>query len=199
MDFGKEVEDHKGIHTTLDRFTALLIAMQADPSKFDAQVLLQTLHDLRAPLVRPTHYSSASSLDLAPLTAPPYIAQYAHLDEEVAHLAPAHVRVFSDEEITTTLKRMQKEIISSMDPWTELPFAIGHTPPTVRDFPPLPWLMRHVLVPWVFYWRYFGYVLQRPDVPKWNAHGCAVSFGVAQVLEVLAVQGPRRSSLKDAV
>ena len=52
MDFGKEVEDHKGIQAALDRFTALLSAAQADSSKFDAQVLAQTLHDLRAPLVR---------------------------------------------------------------------------------------------------------------------------------------------------
>ena len=52
MDFGKEVEDHKGIQAALDRFTGLLSAAQADPSKFDAQVLAQTLRDLRAPLVR---------------------------------------------------------------------------------------------------------------------------------------------------
>ena len=81
--------------------------------------------------------------------------QYQHLDEEVAHLAPANMRVFTDDEITTFLAGFQKEIVRNADPWTDLPYAVTHTPPSVA-WPPLPWVLRRVFIPFVFRWRYSG-------------------------------------------
>lgn len=34
-----------------------------------------------------------------------------------------------------------------------LVFAVGHTPPYCQ-FPPMPWFVKKLLVPWVFWWRY---------------------------------------------
>ena len=55
MDFGKEAEEHKGIHDALDTFSAHVKAALADPSKFDAARLTQILSDLRAPLLPLLH------------------------------------------------------------------------------------------------------------------------------------------------
>ena len=52
LDFGKEAEEHKGIHDALDRFGALIAAARADKTKFDPSALAQILEKLREPLVR---------------------------------------------------------------------------------------------------------------------------------------------------
>ena len=67
------------------------------------------------------------------------------------------MRAFTDVEITTFLAGFQKEIVASASPWLDLPYARGHTAPRAREeFPPLPWFLRSVLVPYVFARKYSG-------------------------------------------
>ena len=67
------------------------------------------------------------------------------------------MRVFNDDEIKGFLARLEKAIVKEADMWSDLPFAVSHTLPEVRaEWPPLPWLLKSVLLPYVFAWRYSG-------------------------------------------
>ena len=65
------------------------------------------------------------------------------------------MRVFTDEEITTSLASINKQIMGRASPWIDLPYALAHTPPT-SPWPPLPWLVKKVLGPHVFGRKYAG-------------------------------------------
>ena len=65
--------------------------------------------------------------------------------------------MFSDNEIKGFLVRLEKDIVKEADMWSGLPFAVSHTPPEARiEWPPPPWLLKSVLLPYVFAWRYSG-------------------------------------------
>ena len=78
------------------------------------------------------------------------------LKAEIGYLDPAKVRatglpVAKIEQMNgVTEKHLQNEV----DPFTYLVHGCLHVPPTLAEFPPIPTLVRKVLVPWVFYWKH---------------------------------------------
>ncbi|KAJ7758202.1 hypothetical protein DFH07DRAFT_741888 [Mycena maculata] len=133
MNFSAEQEQHKFIHSTLDVLNGKLRAAKADPSKFNAAELKQTLTDFREPL-------------------------YNHLDEEVAHIAPEDMKVFDAKELLDLNASLDKHAKSHGDPFLLVPFMRSHTPPELKDsWPPMPWVLRKVVIPYVLARRYSGY------------------------------------------
>ncbi|KZW02261.1 hypothetical protein EXIGLDRAFT_735740 [Exidia glandulosa HHB12029] len=133
MDFHKEQDEHKVIHDTVDAILTFLTAAKADPSKFDAAHLKQILVEFREPL-------------------------YSHLDEEVEHIAPANMTVFDKKELLELNASLDKHAKSHGDPFMLVPFMRSHTPPELKDsWPPMPWVLRKVVIPYVLARRYSGY------------------------------------------
>ncbi|EJD39076.1 hypothetical protein AURDEDRAFT_116273 [Auricularia subglabra TFB-10046 SS5] len=133
LDFGKEAEEHKVVHSTISTILALLTAAKADPSAFDAGRLKQILVDFREPL-------------------------YSHLDEEVEHIAPANLTAFDKQELLELNQSLDKHAKSHGDPFLLVPFMRSHTPPELKDsWPPMPWILRKVVIPYVLARRYSGY------------------------------------------
>ena len=100
-------------------------------------------------------------------------AQYAHLDEEVAHLARENMLAFDAEELKELLKSLEEHAKQVEDPTIVLPFMYGWVARRnwvarvlmrcrhierqyIDEFPGLHWTFRRVLVPYVFALRHYG-------------------------------------------
>jgi len=133
MDFSEEQEQHKFIHSTLDALSKKLRTAKADPSTFNAAELKQVFQDFREPL-------------------------YKHLDEEVAHIAPENMKVFDTKELRDLNAALDKHAKSHGDPYLLVPYMRSHTPTELKDsWPPMPWVLRKVVIPYVLARRYSGY------------------------------------------
>ncbi|KAK7204967.1 hypothetical protein BZA70DRAFT_278768 [Myxozyma melibiosi] len=138
LDFSAEVEQHKVIHSVCTKFAERTLAMQRNPETFDAKELQQILLEHK---------------DII----------FQHLADEVSDLAPERLRAFSEAELTDMTARLNKYSKTKSDPFTTFVYMRCHTPPKYKGFPPLPWFVRAVLVPWVFgskhwgYWKYAPY------------------------------------------
>lgn len=135
LDFSREAEQHQVIHAKLDTVDAYLSAALASRSpgnEFSAPKLKQMLDELRGPLV-------------------------AHLDEEVADILPGKLEVFSDQELIDMDKALEKYVKANDDPFLVLPFMMGHTTTeTKAEWPPFPWLLKKILIPYVFGMKHSG-------------------------------------------
>ncbi|EIN08723.1 hypothetical protein PUNSTDRAFT_102186 [Punctularia strigosozonata HHB-11173 SS5] len=133
LDFSQEQEQHKLIHSSLQTLTEKLTAAKADPSKFDAAELKAIVTGFKDPL-------------------------YQHLDEEVAHLAPENMKDFDQKELLDLNLALDKHAKSHGDPFLLVPFMRSHTPPELKDsWPPMPWMLRKVVIPYMLAKRYSGY------------------------------------------
>ncbi|KAF7979591.1 hypothetical protein HWV62_41896 [Athelia sp. TMB] len=132
LDMSSEIEQHKVIHDALMKFNSNVIAAQADTAKFDALKMQQAMVALKDPL-------------------------FEHLDEEVEHLTPENLHVFTAKELNAIWDKLEHHAHTRGDPWLELPFILRHLTPDVKAvFPDMPWVVKNVLTPWVFHWRYRG-------------------------------------------
>ncbi|OCH85195.1 hypothetical protein OBBRIDRAFT_798421 [Obba rivulosa] len=135
LDFSREVEQHKGVHAGVDEVLALLQRAKADPTVFDPGMLKEIMKRLKAPL-------------------------YDHLDEEVEHIKPENLKVFSESEMHKLNNDVTVYARNHADLFTLLPFIRSHTSPEYKDSfpaPPIPWVLRKVLVPYIFAMRFSGY------------------------------------------
>ncbi|KAF7986599.1 hypothetical protein HWV62_26378 [Athelia sp. TMB] len=132
LDMSSEIEQHKVIHDALMKFNSYVIVAQADTAKFDALKMQQALVALKDPL-------------------------FEHLDEEVEHLTPENLHVFTATELNAIWDKLEHHAHTRGDPWLELPFILRHLTPDVKAvFPDMPWVVKNVLTPWGFHWRYRG-------------------------------------------
>ncbi|KAH9896812.1 hypothetical protein C8Q73DRAFT_426929 [Cubamyces lactineus] len=141
MDFSHEKEQHAAVHTFLDDFLATVQAAQADTSKFDAAKLKSMLE---------------SSKD----------AIFTHFREEVEHIEPEMLKAagFTTAECAKIIADVDKHAKSHGDPFLVVPFMRSHTSPEYKDiWPPIPWIVRKLVVPYVLakkhsgYWKYSPY------------------------------------------
>ncbi|KIJ51879.1 hypothetical protein M422DRAFT_26564 [Sphaerobolus stellatus SS14] len=135
MDFSGEAEAHKVIEDGIHGIIAYIDEFSQDITKFDAERLKGLMVNLKDPL-------------------------YSHLDEEVEHIAPDNLRQagFTENELRSMLDSLVAYARSHGNVFLVLPFMRAHTVPEVKPvWPQLPWLVRQVLVPYVFAMRYSGY------------------------------------------
>ncbi|KAI0324080.1 hypothetical protein GY45DRAFT_466949 [Cubamyces sp. BRFM 1775] len=135
MDFSHEQEQHKEVHAFLDEFLATIHAAQKDKTKFDAVKLKGLV------------LSAKDSL-------------FTHFEEELSHLEAAKMKEagFTEAECTELVANMVKHAKSNGDPFIVVPFMRSHTPPEYKDiWPPMPWVLRKVVVPMMLAKRYSGY------------------------------------------
>ena len=78
------------------------------------------------------------------------------LKAEIGYLDPAKVRAtgLPQEKLEKMNAATEAHLQNEVDPFSFLVHGCLHVPPTMAQFPPIPALVRKVLVPWVFYWRY---------------------------------------------
>jgi hypothetical protein len=78
------------------------------------------------------------------------------LKAEIGYLDPAKVRAtgLPVEKLEKVNAATEKHLQNEVDPFTYLVHGCLHVPPTMAQFPPIPPLVRKLLVPWVFYWKH---------------------------------------------
>ncbi|KAI0330633.1 hypothetical protein GY45DRAFT_725809 [Cubamyces sp. BRFM 1775] len=136
MDFSHEKEQHAAVHTFLEDFLATVRTAQADTSKFDAVKLKSMLE---------------SSND----------AIFSHFREEVEHLEPAKLKAagFTPAECQQMTDDVNKYAKSHGDPFLAVPYMRSHTAPEYKDvWPPIPWILRKLVVPYVLAKKHSGHV-----------------------------------------
>jgi len=133
LDFSEEAEAHKVIHDALDKLYAMVEEGRNSPNSFDSKKLKELMEGLREPLSN-------------------------HFDEEVVHIEPENLKVFSAAEMTKVNTDMVTYAKSHGDPFVQLPFMRSHTSPQMKDnWPQLPWVLRKIIIPYVFWYRRSGY------------------------------------------
>ncbi|KAF7318885.1 hypothetical protein HMN09_00224100 [Mycena chlorophos] len=142
LDFSHEIEQHVPIERGLTEILAYIDASRADLSTFDAKKLKSLMEALAGPL-------------------------FEHLDEEVENLAPERMKVFTEEELKQAGKELMVWIRAHSQKYVTLPFMRSHTPPELKEiWPPFPWFVKRVVVPWFLapkhagYWKYAPYDMQ---------------------------------------
>ncbi|KAI0646261.1 hypothetical protein C8Q79DRAFT_1000642 [Trametes meyenii] len=125
MDISHEKEQHKTIHGFLDEFLHAIKEAQKNTSKFDAAKLKDLM---------------VSSKD----------ALFSHLREEIVHIEASNMREagLTEDECRRMVAEMEKHAKSHGDPFLVVPFMRCHTPPEYKEiWPPMPWVLRKVVVP----------------------------------------------------
>ncbi|KAJ3535458.1 hypothetical protein NM688_g6973 [Phlebia brevispora] len=135
MDISKEKEQHEVIHGTLNKLLTIIYAAKANHAKFDSQELLQLMTDFREPL-------------------------YTHLDEEVEHITADQMKAagFVAADIVKMIADLEAYAKSHANPFLQVPYMRSHIPAEYKDvWPPLPWVLKKVIIPYVLAKRYSGY------------------------------------------
>ncbi|KAF5359578.1 hypothetical protein D9756_003160 [Leucocoprinus leucothites] len=135
MDFAPEKEAHEVIHKSLSDLEAVLLEAKADTTKFNPSQLKEQLEQMRDTL-------------------------FSHLDEEVEHIKAEVLKTsgFGEAELKDLNQKLDKYAQSHGDPFILVPYMRSHTPPEFKDFwPPMPWVLRKLVIPYVLARRYSGY------------------------------------------
>ncbi|KAK7044583.1 hemerythrin domain-containing protein [Favolaschia claudopus] len=139
LDFSTEIEQHVHVAKGLTDIINYIDAAVADHSKFAAAELKDMMVSLSGHL-------------------------FEHLDEEVEDLAPEKLKVFTPEELTQAGKDLMVYIRAHSDKYVTLPYMRCHTPPELKEiWPPFPWIVKRLVVPWILapknagYWKYAPY------------------------------------------
>ncbi|KAJ3569698.1 hypothetical protein NP233_g4877 [Leucocoprinus birnbaumii] len=135
MDFAPEKEAHEAIHKNLDDLEAVLLEAKADTTKFNATQIKEQLEQMKETL-------------------------FSHLDEEVEHIKSEELKKagFNETELKELNQNLEKYAKSQGDPFLLVPFMRAHTAPEFKDFwPPMPWVLRKLVIPYVLAKRYSGY------------------------------------------
>ncbi|KAJ7634743.1 hypothetical protein FB45DRAFT_909731 [Roridomyces roridus] len=139
LDFSEEIAQHVVVANGLTEILKYVDESVANHAVFDAAKLKNMMETLEGPL-------------------------FEHLDQEVEDLAPAKMKVFTTEEISKAGKDLMVYIRAHSDKYTTLPYLRTHTPPELKEvWPPFPWFVKRVVVPWFLapkhagYWKYAPY------------------------------------------
>ncbi|KAK9316087.1 hypothetical protein V1522DRAFT_420719 [Lipomyces starkeyi] len=134
LDFAKELEQHKNMHKSLTAFLEKVALARKDPATFDPKGMAQILKTTEDNLMT-------------------------HLHQEIEDLAPERLKVFTGEEIGEMMALVHKYVMRHENPVMTLPFVRSHTPPEYKSWPPLPWVIKKLLLPLLVlrhsgYWKY---------------------------------------------
>ncbi|KAJ7741424.1 hypothetical protein DFH07DRAFT_838041 [Mycena maculata] len=139
LDFSTEIKQHVVVAEGLTGIIKFIDEAVGDHSKFDSAKLKDMMEALSGPL-------------------------FEHLDEEVVDLAPEKLKVFTPEELKQAGKGLMVYIRAHSDKYVTLPFMRCHTPPELKEiWPPFPWIVKRLVVPWFLapthagYWKYAPY------------------------------------------
>ncbi|KAI0032507.1 hypothetical protein K488DRAFT_49746, partial [Vararia minispora EC-137] len=142
MDFHGEQEQHKAIHDFLHSFADILTKAKPNPQSLDIAAIKQLMAGAKQNL-------------------------YTHLDQEVDHITGENIRAagFTDKEVQDMLKRMDEFIMKGVVMSRDLPFICCVTKPQAngKAFPPLPWFIRKIVLPFMLvpihsgWWKYGPY------------------------------------------
>ncbi|KAJ7485427.1 hypothetical protein FB451DRAFT_1229734 [Mycena latifolia] len=133
LDFSSEVEQHVVVAEGLTGIIKYIDESVANHAAFDGAKLKDMMITLGGPL-------------------------FEHLDEEVEDLAPEKLKVFTAEELTQAGKDLMVYIRAHSEKYITLPFMRCHTPPELKEiWPPFPWIVKRVVVPWFLAPKYSGY------------------------------------------
>ncbi|KAI0777634.1 hypothetical protein BD413DRAFT_601961 [Trametes elegans] len=143
MDFSHEQEQHKDVHAFLDNFLVEVKAMQADPSTFDPAKLTRLMLGSQDALIK-------------------------HFREEVIHIEGWRLKRagLTEAECLKMIAEMEKHAKAHGDPFLVVPFMRSHTAPQYKNiWPPMPWILRKVMIPHLLakkhsgYWKYAPYAM----------------------------------------
>ncbi|KAJ6632231.1 hypothetical protein B0H10DRAFT_2159604 [Mycena sp. CBHHK59/15] len=133
LDFSTEITQHVVVADGLEAIIKYIDESRSEPSKFEGSTLKELMQKLHDPL-------------------------WEHLDQEVADLSPTALRVFTPEELAQAAKNLMVYIRAHSDAFITLPFMRSHTPAELKEvWPPFPWFMKRIIVPYVLAWKYSGY------------------------------------------
>jgi len=133
LDFSAEKEQHVGVAEGLTRIISWIDDARADHAKFKAEELKTMMEEFKERL-------------------------FYHLDEEVAHLAPENLKVFTPEELAQHNKELMVFVRAQGNGNLVVPFLRSHTPPELKEiWPPFPWIMKRIIIPYMLSWKYSGY------------------------------------------
>src|SRR5258706_4304362 len=78
------------------------------------------------------------------------------LKAEMGYLDPAKVRATGPpvEKLEQMNAAIENHLQNEVEPFGYLVHGCLHVPPTTAQFPPIPRIVRKLLVPWVFYWKH---------------------------------------------
>ncbi|KAF7795627.1 hypothetical protein EIP86_006792 [Pleurotus ostreatoroseus] len=136
MDFSGEKTQHGVIHASLEKLFAIIHSARNDSATFNGKQMQELMLSLRGPL-------------------------YTHLDEEVEHITADKIQAagFTESEIKRMIADLEAFARAHANPWLQLPFMTSHNPPEFKSsWPPLPWALKKVLIPYVFAMRNSGLV-----------------------------------------
>ncbi|KAL1944080.1 hypothetical protein VTO73DRAFT_3898 [Trametes versicolor] len=143
MDFSHEKEQHTELHAFLEKFLATIKDAQAEPSKFNAVELKELM---------------VGSKDV----------MFAHFNEELVHIGASRLKEagFTEDECKSMIADMEKHAKGHGDPFLVVPYMRSHTPAEYKNiWPPMPWVLRKVAVPYMLakkhsgYWKYSPYAM----------------------------------------
>jgi len=139
LDFSTEIEQHVIVAEGLTGIIKFIDESVDNHSAFDATKLKGMMETLAGPL-------------------------FEHLDQEVEDLAPEKLKVFTTEELSKAGKDLMVYIRAHSEKYITLPFLRCHTPPELKEiWPPFPWIVKRIVVPWFLapthagYWKYAPY------------------------------------------
>ncbi|KDQ13918.1 hypothetical protein BOTBODRAFT_66387 [Botryobasidium botryosum FD-172 SS1] len=94
-------------------------------------------------------YDSTKLLSIIGSFAEPLVQ---HLQKELEYLDPAKIKASGlTEDEVRHIDSVSEKHMTSMSPFTFLTYVVLATPKS-SGFPPAPWFVKNVLVPYVFYW-----------------------------------------------
>jgi len=97
---------------------------------------------------------------------------FTHLNHEIDWLAPENIRAsgVTIEKLQAAYRAEEEHVQNELDPYSIHVHAMGHVPPYCQ-FPALPWFVKKILIPWVFWWKHRALW---KFLPTWSANGMAV-------------------------
>ncbi|GBE86103.1 hypothetical protein SCP_0806270 [Sparassis crispa] len=143
LDMSREIEQHKVVHAGLESLFAYIKRAREDRRAFDAAELRGMMEKLKGPL-------------------------YEHLDDEVAHISAENLVAagFTADEMRKLDKDLETYARSHGNVTLLVPYMRSHTVPEMKDiWPPMPWALRKVLIPYMIalrhsgYWKYSPYAM----------------------------------------
>ncbi|KAI0371894.1 hypothetical protein BV20DRAFT_940822 [Pilatotrama ljubarskyi] len=152
MDFSHEREQHEEVHSFLVTFITAIEEAQRDLSRFDAAKLKGLLETAKDAIVRALRHT----------------LHFTHFSEEVSHIEGPKLQAagFTETECRHMIADMEKHAKGHGHPFLVVPYMRSHTPPEFKSiWPPMPWVIRQVVVPLILarkhpgYWKYAPYTV----------------------------------------
>lgn len=121
VSFDEEVEQHKNIHSMLDKLSTTVLHYKSTPSEYSNKILLQICNDAKDDLGT-------------------------HLTQEIRDINRQRLSCISNQAINSMWDQVDLDARKEAGALI-FGFIQTHQPPHQRDWPPIPWLIRKTVVP----------------------------------------------------